>query len=235
MLILLALPLAPMMAASALADTGKPGTGAAEVREAPGTEAPARLIEAQRLATLGEATRDPVLVFAAARLMQGLAPRAGGPADWTEGGQTPAPGSADLKTSATVPDPASAPPLAGTLDAAALFESARSMAPADSALREAITSAATEVPPPPVALALQAFSTKDKATLTLPLPGGAPVQIGFLTLAGQFAYTLTAPDGQVLCQDASATPGRLCTLTLPESQTLTLTTMGTADWLLLTP
>lgn len=196
----------------------------------------ARLIEAHRLASLGEVARDPVLLFAAARLMQGLqltetrleaATSATPP---TDGSTDPSPDPA-----ARVPDTTKAPPLPGQLSAAALFDAARALAPEDSALREAITLAAAEIPPPPALLHISPQSQEGSESFALPLPGGSPVQIGLLRLKGALSYSLTAPNGTVLCQDASTSAASLCTVTLPESQTLTLTTEGTADWLLAQP
>lgn len=223
--------------------------------EAQPTEGPAaRLVEAHRLTALGETSRDPVLLFAAARLMQGLqlteTPLS--PADPTASADAPTDGSADPTpdpadtasgdstaarpaSTATVPDPAKAPPLPGQLASQALFEAARALAPEDSALREAITLAATEIPPPPALLHVALQSQEGSQSFALPLPGGSPVQIGLLRLKGALTYSLTAPDGTVLCQDASTSAASLCTVTLPESQTLTLTTTGTAEWLLAQP
>ena len=195
----------------------------------------ARFVEAHRLAVLGAAANDPVLVFAAARLMQSLALRAAGPADWTASPSTPGTGPADWQDGATVPDPATATPLPGALNPGALFDTARNMAPPDSALRDAIAMAATEIPAAPDSLAVGELSSTDAAQVTLALPGGAPVTIGLVTRDGQFAYRLTDSTGATLCEDASTTAGRLCTLTLPESQTLTLQVTGTATWLLVTP
>ena len=193
-----------------------------------------RFVEAHRLAVLGAAAKDPVLVFAAARLMQSLALRAAGPADWTATPSAPGARPADWQDGATVPDPATAA-LPGALDPGALFATARHMAPPDSALREAIATAATEIPAAPDSLAVGELSSTDAAQVTLALPGGAPVTIGLVTRDGQFAYRLTDSTGTTLCEDASTTAGRLCTLTLPESQTLTLQVTGTATWLLVTP
>ncbi|NBZ89121.1 hypothetical protein [Stagnihabitans tardus] len=208
--------------------------------EAQPTEGPAaRLMEAHRLAALGETARDPVLLFAAARLMQGLqlteTPLS--PADPTTSAEPSTEGSAEPTPdpAATVPDPAKAPPLPGQLSAPALFDAARALAPEDSALREAITLAASEIPPPPALLQVSLHSQEGSQSFALPLPGGSPVQIGLLRLKGALSYSLSAPDGMVLCQDASTSAASLCTVTLPESQTLTLTTTGTADWLLAQP
>ncbi len=214
-------------------------------------EGPAsRLVTAHRLAELGQADRDPVLLMAAARLMQGLQlaegrltaveppppKKAAKPADPKAGAKTPTPSPADLQASATVPDPATATPLPGSLDPAALYETARQLAPEDSALREAIADAASEIPPPPALLTVSAMhQEKGAQSFALALPGGDPVQIGLLRLSGAPAFTLAAPDGTVLCEDASTSPGVLCTVTLPESQTLTLTLTGPGDWLLATP
>ena len=61
-----------------------------------------RFVEAHRLAVLGAATKDPVLVFAAARLMQSLALRAAGPADWTATPSAPGARPADWQDGASL-------------------------------------------------------------------------------------------------------------------------------------
>lgn len=214
--------------------------GQAEVSEGPA----ARLVEAHRLAALGERLRDPVLVFAAARLMQGLAlvetrvqPAKGGPADYPDSADRPAQGSADPTSGAAarVPDPSKMAPLPGQLNQALLFQSARQMAPEGSPLREAIALAAAEVSPAPAALQVAAQDQNGAQDYALTLPGGDPVQIGLLRLEGSLSFTLTDPEGKVLCQDASTSAASLCTVTLPETQILTLSTQGKARWLLATP
>jgi len=199
--------------------------------ETPAPEGPAaRWVAAHRLVDLGTRARDPVLVFAAARLIQGL--------QLAETQRQPTDVNPELppelapNPTAKVPDPAAQAPLPGALDAAALFETARQMAPEGSALREAIALAAAEVPAAPAFLQVSAQTGAQSLTLTL--AGGEPVQIGLIRL-GALTYRLVAPDGTVLCEDASAARASLCTVTLPESQVLTLTTTGSADWVLATP
>lgn len=214
-----------LLAAPALAETSE---GAA-----------ARLIEAHRLAALGQEARDPVLVLAAARLMQGLQLTMTRlePADPTDSAATPPPGPADLAlgAAARVPDPTQAAPLPGALDVALLFETARQMAPPESALREAIALAASEIPAPPALLRLSRQSATGPQSHRLDLPGGDPVQIGVLRLSGDLSWQLSTEDGTILCQDGSTSAGSLCTVTLAEAQALTLSTTGSGDWLLARP
>lgn len=213
-----------MCCGPASADTPPAETPAPET---PAPEGPAaRWVAAHRLVDLGTRARDPVLVFAAARLIQGL--------HLAETQRQPTDVNPELPPNPTakVPDPAAQAPLPGALDAAALFETARQMAPEGSALREAIALAAAEVPAAPAFLQVSAQTGAQSLTLTL--AGGDPVQIGLIRL-GALTYRLVAPDGTVLCEDASGARASLCTVTLPESQVLTLTTTGSADWVLATP
>ena len=196
----------------------------------------ARLIEAHRLASLGQSARDPVLLFAAARLMQGITLRevtrqtvdaAVVPA--TE----PKPDTAkkpkkdaatvvtpDVAAIAVVPDPARSAPLPGNLAPLALMEAARIMLPEGDILRDAIADAETETPPPgPVA---QVTSLSQDAggntTFSLPLAGQSYGEIGLLRLgAGHLAFKVTDAAGNPVCEDTSAGPSALCGIVPRES------------------
>ena len=112
----------------------------------------ARLIEAHRLADLGQAAHDPVLLFAAAGLIQGvtlrqvarrLADPVAAPApepkpDKTKKPQKTAPSkepAADVPAITVVADPARSTALPGSLDPQALKEAARVMLPDGDILR----------------------------------------------------------------------------------------------------
>ena len=213
----------------------------------------ARLIEAHRLADLGATTRDPVLLLAAARLMQGVTlrevPRAlAAPVDQPtekpakKKGKEPAKNTAGpVPAIQTVPDPAQQAPLTGLLDAAALMEQARALLPQGSLMRDAIADLAAELPPPgPVAQVTSLTQDPGGATtFALPLAGQSYAEIGLLRLGpGHLTLRVTDAAGHPVCQDASAGPAVLCGLVPRESDRF-LVTIGndgadTAPFLLIT-
>ncbi len=193
----------------------------------------ARLIEAHRLADLGQTARDPVLLIAAARLMQGVTlrevPRTVA-APVTEPVSDPKPAekpakkkpkaaspdtTPDVAAIQVVPDPAQQAPLTGLLDPAALMEAARAMLPADSVLRDAVADLAAEIPPPgPVAQVTSLVQQPGGGTTyALALAGQSYAEIGLLRMgAGHLTLRVTDATGHPVCQDASAGPSVLCGL-----------------------
>lgn len=188
----------------------------------------ARLIEAQRLALLGQSVRDPVLLLAAARLMQGVTLRevtrarsdpVAEPAEKSATKKTRQP-AAEAAAIPVVPDPAQAAPLTGALDPAALMQAARALLPQGSLLRDAIADLAAEVPPPgPVAEVTSLLQAPQGATtFALPLAGQSYAEIGLLRLGpGHLTLRVTDTAGHPVCQDASAGPSVLCGVVPRES------------------
>lgn len=219
----------------------------------------ARLIEAHRLASLGQTAHDPVLLFAAARLMQGVtlrevtrqtaepaAPPEAKP-DKTkkpkkDAAVAPAP---DVPAITVVPDPAQSAPLPGSLNPQALMEAARAMLPSGDLMRDVIADAEGEIPPPgPVAEVTSLTQTAGgNTTFSLPLAGQSYAEIGLLRLdpdLGQGHLTLKVTDaaGNLICQDTSASSFALCGIIPRESGAflVTVTNDGgeTAPYLLIT-
>jgi hypothetical protein len=167
----------------------------------------ARLIEAHRLYQLGQSAHDPVLVFAAARLMQEVTLREvtrtlaeplptppepeKKPKDKKDKSNVdPAkdgePLAAPAATAATVvPDPAQSAALPGALTPAAMMAEARNMVPDKDLLRDVIANAETETPPPgPVAQVTSLIqSAGGNTTFSMPLAGGSYGEIGLLRLS----------------------------------------------------
>ncbi|MBI1172936.1 hypothetical protein GC209_16200 [bacterium] len=221
--------------------------------------AAARLIEAHRLHALGLAAQDPVLVLAAARLMQGVtlhevarqpaAPVAEPkPAEKTrkkkqkaaasDSVADPAP---DVGPPATVPDPMQSAPLPGALDPHAMMEEARAMLPEGELLRDVIADAEGEIPPPGPVAEVTALTQPAQAetTFTLALAGDTYSEIGLLRLGpGHLTLRVTDAAGFPVCQDASAGPAALCGVVPRESDhfLVTITNDGTeaAPYLLIT-
>lgn len=198
----------------------------------------ARLIEAHRLADLGTAMRDPVLVLAAARLMQGVtlrevprktAPAVAEPAEKAaaKAGKKKAKDAPTAVTAiAVVPDPAQQAPLPGALDAAALMEQARAMLPQGSLLRDAIAGLAAEVPPPgPVVQVTSLVQAPGGATtFALALAGQSYAEIGLMRLGpGHLTLRVRDAAGHPVCLDASAGPSVLCGLVPRQSDRFLVT------------
>lgn len=191
----------------------------------------ARLLEAHRLQALGKDMRDPVLLMAAARLMQGVTLREvtrteAGPAEPKPDAkkkktkEAPTTSASAPVTATVVPDPARQAPLPGTLDAKALMEAARAMAPEGAILRDAIADAESETPPPgPVAEVTSMIQDAGGATtFALPLAGNSYAEIGLLRLGeGHLVLKVTDAAGNPVCLDASAGPTALCGVVPRES------------------
>jgi hypothetical protein len=194
----------------------------------------ARLIEAHRLADLGTSARDPVLLLAAARLMQGVTLREV-PRERTTPVEQPAEKPAKKKGKEppkavagipVVPDPAQQAPLAGLLDAPALMEQARALLPQGSLMRDAVADLAAETPPPgPVAQVTSLVQGPNgETTFALPLAGQSYAEIGLLRLGpGHLTLRVTDAAGHPVCQDASAGPAVLCGLVPRESDRFLVT------------
>ena len=186
----------------------------------------ARLLEAHRLQALGKDMRDPVLLMAAARLMQGVTLREvtrteAGPAEPKPDARKKKAKEADAPVTATVvPDPAQEAPLPGTLDPKALMEEARAMLPEGDILRDAIADAEGETPPPgPVAEVTSLVQDAGGGTtFALPLAGNSYAEIGLLRLGeGHLVLKVTDAAGNPVCEDASAGPAALCGVVPRES------------------
>lgn len=217
--------------------------------------AAARLIAAHGLYALGQSARDPVLVFAAARLMQGVTLR--------EVSRTPALPMAEPKpeekprkkkakapapdaplpepAATTVPDPAQSAPLPGALDPHALMEEARALLPEGELLRDVIADAESEIPPPgPVAdVTALSQSAGGATTFALALSGDTYSEIGLLRLgAGHLTLRVTDAAGNTICQDGAAGPAVLCGLVPRQSDHFLVTIANdgpeTAPYLLIT-
>ena len=212
----------------------------------------ARLIEAHRLADLGLEMRDAVLVFAAARLMQGVTLRevtrtqaspievtvARGPkpdekkkkkdkmADAAKPVVQPAAQTVALDAPVVVPDPAQSAPLPGALAVHDLMETARTLLPEGDLLRDVIANAETEVPPPgPVAEVTSLLQAPGgETTFALPLAGQSYAEIGLLRLgAGHLTLRVTDAAGNPVCRDTSAGPSALCGVVPRESDHFLIT------------
>lgn len=203
-----------LLALPAFAETAPdPGPATAS----PGTVA--RLIEAHRLYQLGQTAQDPLLVFAAARLMQRVTLR-----EVVRIAAEPVPDASPLPRPAdkVVPDPARAAPLPAALNPQSLMAEARAMTPDNDLLRDVIAQAETEVPPPgPVAEVTSLVQPAgEKSTFSIPVAGGTYSEVGLLRLSGDGAddstaqghLTLTVTDalGKPVCQDVSASASVLC-------------------------
>lgn len=179
----------------------------------------ARLLEAHRLQALGTDMRDPVLLMAAARLMQGVTLREVTRTEASPAAPKPDPKKKKAKeadapvTATVVPDPARAAPLPGSLDPGALMEAARGFLPEGDILRDAIADAEGETPPPgPVAEVTSLVQDAGGATtFALPLSGNSYGEIGLLRLgAGHLVLKVTDAAGNPVCEDASASRAALC-------------------------
>ena len=251
------LVLAPILAIALLAlPVGADGLPLPNIAPLHGAEgATARLIEAHRLYALGQSARDPVLIFAAARLMQGVTLR--------EVSRTAATPMAEPKTeektrkkkakaptpdvplpepaATTVPDPAQTAPLPGALDPRALMEAARALLPEGELLRDVIGDAESETPPrgPVAEVTALSQSAGSATTFALALAGDTYSEIGLLRLgAGHLTLRVTDAAGNPVCQDAAAGPSVLCGLVPRESDhfLVTVANDGTeaAPYLLIT-
>jgi hypothetical protein len=246
----LALAFSLLLALPARADDPPP-PNLAPLRGAEG--AAARLIEAHRLHAIGLSARDPVVVLAAARLMQGVTLR-----EVTRTPATPVaepeekprkkkakaatpdlPPADPLPT--TVPDPAQSAPLPGALDVHAMMEEARALVPEGELLRDVIVDAESETPPPgPVAEVTSLVQSPGGATtFAVALAGDSYSEIGLLRLgAGLLTLGVTDAAGNPVCQDASAGPSALCGIVPRESDhfLVTITNEGAepAPYLLIT-
>lgn len=251
----LALAFALLLALPARADD-LPPPNLAPLRGAEG--AAARLIEAHRLHAIGLSARDPVVVLAAARMMQGVTLRevtrtSARPVTEPEEkprkkkakAATPDLPPADLPPAdplpTTVPDPAQSAPLPGALDVHAMMEEARDLVPEGELLRDVIADAESETPPPgPVAEVTSLVQSPGGAvTFALALAGDSYSEIGLLRLgAGLLTLRVTDAAGNPVCQDASAGPSALCGIVPRESDhfLVTITNEGTepAPYLLIT-
>ncbi len=239
-LVLFALPAFAETTPNVSPATGRPGTVA-------------RLIEAHQLYLLGQSAHDPLLIFAAARLMQGITLRdvartvAGplpkatrpdpvkNPKDKTKAAKDPLPGQpSDPKPLAgpeVVPDPAQAAPLPGALNPGAMMAEAGAMVPDKDLLGDLIAEAQTETPPPgPVAMVTSLIqSAGGNTTFSLPLAGKSYGEIGLLRLsadlstAGHLTLTVSDQAGNPVCVDASASASALCGIVPKETGSFRVT------------
>lgn len=170
--------------------TGRPGTVA-------------RLIEAHRLYHLGQSAHDPLLILAAARLMQGVTlrevtrtiaeplPKDQDPDKTakakTDAAQARSPGDVPSPPpdARVVPDPAQSAPLPGALDPKAMMAEARDMLTPKDLLGDVIARAEAETPPPgPVAMVTSLVQgPAGTTTFGVPLAGDSYGEIGLLQLS----------------------------------------------------
>ena len=201
--------------------TGRPG-------------AAARLIEAHRLYQLGQSAHDPLLVFAAARLMQGLTlrqvTRTSAEPLPQPAAPEPAPKPKDKKAKAAkdpdpqpepepqpepqpkvVPDPAQAAPLPGALDPTAMMAEARALVPDKDLLAEVIADAEAEFPPPGQVVLVSPLvqSAGGNTTFALPLAGGSYGEIGLLRLSADLTPDLSTT-GHLTLTVSDATGNPVC-------------------------
>lgn len=199
--------------------------------------AASRLIEAHRLFQLGKAAHDPLLVLAAARLMQGVTlrevtrrladplPRPAEPDPKPEDKkdkplQDPPPDPLPPPEPKVVPDPAQAAPLPGSLSPAALLAAARAMVPDKDPLGDVIADAEAQSPPPGQSVLVTSLiqSAAGNTTFLVPFAGESYGEIGLLRLspdfpviaAGHLTLTVTDAAGNLACMDASASASALC-------------------------
>ncbi|MGV8986114.1 MAG: hypothetical protein ACOH2H_07520 [Cypionkella sp.] len=225
-----------LMALPAWAEDLPPPATAPNIAPIHGVEgAVARLIEAHRLYALGQSARDPILVLAAARLMQSVTlrevvrypaspvvvpkPAEAGKKKKDKVAASDAPSDPAIDPASepaailTVPDPSQSAPLPGALDPHVMMEVARELLPKGELLRDVIADAEGETPPPgPVAqITALTLSAAGAITFAVPLAGDSYGEIGLLRLGeGHLTLRVTDAAGNPVCQDASAGYSALC-------------------------
>jgi hypothetical protein len=161
-------------------------------------------LQARGLATLGQAAKDPLLVAAAARILQGLT----------------------LTDTPRQPDPAPASlPTPGAPDAAALLDTARGL-DAGLTYSDLIDLLAREVPPAPKAVRATAstLAPGQSEVWTLPFFGGT---YGELAILGDGKSNLdmvvTGTGDTQICQDRGSADAAFCGFTLVENGDVRIT------------